>query len=202
MFLHHSADFFKVVMSSLNINTATFEELLALKDIGKARVNAILQERSRKKTITLTDLTSLPELTAPVIQALLESGKINFEPISPVSDAGEHEKEMQEYIRGLQEKVRNKDKQISEYQTSQDKQSLDVNKQIEQIEERHKQEILQTRKEFENKLDQMQSKFQFDIQSEIEMRQEKEIYWSRREKDLLIQMEMDKKINPLAPDSV
>lgn len=109
---------------------------------------------------------------------------------------------MQEYIRGLQEKVRNKDKQISEYQTSQDKQSLDVNKQIEQIEERHKQEILQTRKEFENKLDQMQSKFQFDIQSEIEMRQEKEMYWSRREKDLLIQMEMDKKINLLALDSV
>jgi len=189
-------------MSSLNINTATFEELLALKDIGKARANAILQERSRKKTITLTDLTSLTELTAPVVQALLESGKINFEPVSPVSDADEHEKEMQEYIRGLQEKVRNKDKQISEYQTSQDKQSLDVNKQIEQIEERHKQEILQTREEFENKLDQMQSKFQFDIQSEIEMRQDKEIYWSRREKDLLIQMEMDKKINLLAPDSI
>jgi len=189
-------------MSSLNINTATFEELLTLKDIGKARANAILQERSRKKTITLTDLTSLTELTAPVVQALLESGKINFEPVSSVSDADEHEKEMQEYIRGLQEKVRNKDKQISEYQTSQDKQSLDVNKQIEQIEERHKQEILQTREEFENKLDQMQSKFQFDIQSEIEMRQDKEIYWSRREKDLLIQMEMDKKINLLAPDSI
>ena len=51
---------------SVNINAASYDELLSLHDIGKARANAILQERSRKGNLTKTDATAIPEIPSSV----------------------------------------------------------------------------------------------------------------------------------------
>lgn len=142
---------------SVNINAASYDELLSLHDIGKTRANAILQERSRKGILTKTDATAILEIPSSVWQELLESGKINFDPITPHTES---EKEVQDFIKGLQEDLRSKAANLEEFNNEFSQQKTAWNQQLQTIEEKHKADLDLVKLEFEEQIYRMQNKFQ------------------------------------------
>jgi len=71
----------------------------------------------------MSDATAIQEIPAAVWEDLIQSGKINFEPLEQKAAA---EIEKKDYIRGLQEEVREKDKLLAQYSTTLDEQAADV----------------------------------------------------------------------------
>lgn len=184
---------------SVNINAASYDELLSLHDIGKTRANAILQERSRKGILTKTDATAIFEIPPSVWQELLESGKINFDPITPHTES---EKEVQDFIKGLQEDLRSKAANLEEFNNEFSQQKTTWNQQLQTIEEKHKADLDLMKLEFEEQIYRMQNKFQRETEAERAATEEREAYWVRREKEIMIKMEMEKKISQIAPESI
>jgi DNA uptake protein ComE-like DNA-binding protein len=65
---------------TVNINTATMEQLKTIKNIGQIRVSLILTEREKKGQLNLTDLKLIEGISNTVWDTLVESGKIKIEP--------------------------------------------------------------------------------------------------------------------------
>jgi len=63
----------------ININTATQEQLMSIKDIGKQRSKLIIKARAEKGKLTLDDIKLIPELPNTLWDPLVASGKIIFE---------------------------------------------------------------------------------------------------------------------------
>ena len=78
-------------MAAININLASKEELMKLKDIGEARAKIILTAREKKGKLTLEDLKLTENLPSTIWNPLFQSGKIVFD-IPEVS--AEREKEV------------------------------------------------------------------------------------------------------------
>ena len=65
---------------TVNINTATMEQLKTIKNIGQIRVSLILASREKKGQLNLTDLKLIEGIPNTVWDTLVESGKITIEP--------------------------------------------------------------------------------------------------------------------------
>lgn len=187
---------------ALNVNTATYEELLSVTEIGKARANAILQQRSRKKNISILDLTSMSEFSGCALGELEKSGKITFtapteEQVKPI-----HDKNVEEYIKTLIDEMKKKDQQIMELQTEKSEKEQKTNTFLQDSEELHNKQLLKLKTEYLNQIKDIENKFQGQLQHAEEVQNGKEELWEKREKDLLKQIELNKKISELAPNSI
>ncbi|CAC5396880.1 unnamed protein product [Mytilus coruscus] len=62
-------------MSTININTATKEELMGIRDIGEARANLIIKARKIKGTLTLEDLKMIEGVPNTIWDPLIRKYK-------------------------------------------------------------------------------------------------------------------------------
>ena len=63
----------------ININTATQEQLMSIKDIGEQRSKIIIKARTEKGKLTLEDIKLIPGLPNTLWDPLVATGKIIFE---------------------------------------------------------------------------------------------------------------------------
>ncbi|CAC5422298.1 unnamed protein product [Mytilus coruscus] len=63
-------------MSTININTATKEELMGIRDIGEARANLIIKARKIKGTLTLEDLKMIEGVPNTIWDPLIRKGTV------------------------------------------------------------------------------------------------------------------------------
>ncbi|XP_071140676.1 interaptin-like [Mytilus edulis] len=63
-------------MSTININTATKEELMGIRDIGEARANLIIKARKIKGTLTLEDLKMIEGVPNTIWDPLIRNGTV------------------------------------------------------------------------------------------------------------------------------
>ncbi|CAG2231769.1 unnamed protein product [Mytilus edulis] len=148
---------------AMNINTATYDDLLLLENIGKSRANAILQERSKKKMLSIQDLKLIPDIPENVWDNLVDTGKINFE---PEEGSLKFNHEMQEYVRSLQENLRDKDKQLQSFNAAIEEQGQEFKTQMTGIEAQHQKNIAEIHTQFEEKLVNMQNQFKDNMEKE------------------------------------
>ncbi|CAG2223318.1 unnamed protein product [Mytilus edulis] len=182
-----------------NINTATYDDLLLLENIGKSRANAILQERSKKKILSIQDLKLIPDIPENVWDNLVDTGKINFE---PEEGSLKFNHEMQEYVRSLQENLRDKDKQLQSFNAAIEEQGQEFKTQMTGIEAQHQKNIAEIHMQFEEKLVNMQNQFKDNMEKEKVFREEREHHWNKREKELVQKHELELKINQMAPSGI
>ncbi|CAG2201941.1 CAST [Mytilus edulis] len=182
-----------------NINTATYDDLLLLENIGKSRANAILQERSKKKILSIQDLKLIPDIPENVWDNLVDTGKINFE---PEEGSLKFNHEMQEYVRSLQENLRDKDKQLQSFNAAIEEQGQEFKTQMTGIEAQHQKNIAEIHTQFEEKLVNMQNQFKDNMEKEKVFREEREHHWNKREKELVQKHELELKINQMAPSGI
>lgn len=67
-------------MSTININTATKEELMGIRDIGEARANLIIKARKIKGTLTLEDLKMIEGVPNTIWDPLIRNGTVEVSP--------------------------------------------------------------------------------------------------------------------------
>ena len=186
----------------MNIYTATYDDLLLLENIGKSRANVILQERSKKKILSIQDLKLIPDIPENmenVWDNLVDTGKINFE---PEEGSLKFNHEMQEYVRSLQENLRDKDKQLQSFNAAIEEQGQEFKTQITDIEAQHQKNIAEIHTQFEEKLVNMQNQFKDNMEKEKVFREEREHHWNKREKELVQKHELELKINQMAPSGI
>ncbi|CAC5376101.1 comEA [Mytilus coruscus] len=63
-------------MSTININTATKEELMGIRDIGEARANLSIKARKIKGTLTLKDLKMIEGVPNTIWDPLIRKGTV------------------------------------------------------------------------------------------------------------------------------
>ena len=89
-------------MSTININTATKEELMkGLRDIGSARATAIVETREKEGPLDLEKLKNIPNIPAHMWDPLVAANKITFE-----LPSGEKEESDLEHLKKLVEKYK------------------------------------------------------------------------------------------------
>ncbi|CAC5414640.1 comEA [Mytilus coruscus] len=76
----------------VNINTASKEELITIKDIGEARAKIIIAARTDKGKLTLEDLKLIQGLPNTMWDPLVAAGRIIFENTEEVDDSADQKK--------------------------------------------------------------------------------------------------------------
>ena len=66
-------------MATININKATKEQLMTIRDIGATRATAIINERQNQFPLTLEKFKLIPGISAHIWDPLVSSGRITFE---------------------------------------------------------------------------------------------------------------------------
>ncbi|CAG2255378.1 unnamed protein product [Mytilus edulis] len=76
----------------VNINTASKEELITIKDIGEARAKLIIDARTDKGKLTLEDLKLIQGLPNTMWDPLVAAGRIIFEQTEEVDEIADQKK--------------------------------------------------------------------------------------------------------------
>ncbi|VDH98170.1 Hypothetical predicted protein [Mytilus galloprovincialis] len=109
---------------------------------------------------------------------------------------------MQEYVRSLQENLRDKDKQLQSFNAAIEEQGQEFKTQMTDIEAQHQKNIAEIHTQFEEKLVNMQNQFKDNMEKEKLFREEREHHWNKREKELVQKHELELKINQMAPSGI
>jgi DNA uptake protein ComE-like DNA-binding protein len=84
-------------MATININKATQEQLMTIRDIGATRATAIINERQNQFAVMLEKLKQIPGISAHIWDPLVSSVRITFEI---------REEEGDEFLRKMLEKFK------------------------------------------------------------------------------------------------
>ena len=120
----------------ININTASQEDLMTIKDIGEQRAKIIIKARTEKEgnKLTLEDLKSTPGLPSTIWDTLYATGKIIFEEpeVEPPKD---YDAEIQKLRKDYETKLFILEQEKKTMQHEHNNEVKDLQRQIERDEE-------------------------------------------------------------------
>ena len=156
-------------MPALNINTASKEELMTLKDIGEVRASLIIKAREQKGKLDLESLKLIEGLPNTMWDPLVQSGRVIFE-----EQVTEQQEQNTQTTNPVTQGTDNLLQQIEQYKTKlliadQDKKQMkrEFCQQIEDLKFKFKEQMTKKGDELESLLEDIQNekaKFQAEIE--------------------------------------
>ena len=170
-------------MSTVNINTATVDELKTIKNIGARRAALIIQARQEKGILTLEDLKSIEGVPNTIWDPLIEAGEITLEPPEKLTETVDPQmrvKELEEQMLTMKKVMKQKtEEKLGSVKTLEDQIKLmqqDFQQRMENQERVFQEQLLSMQQDNKSKMESLKSDYEVEIsqlKEEIRVRDNK-----------------------------
>ena len=178
----------------MNINSASKEELMTIKDIGEARAKLIIDARTAKGKLTLEDLKFIQGLPNTLWDPLVAAGRIIFEKKEEVDESAEQKKLIEKLKTRLVNQKEDAEQEIKKIQKNFDTKLLIATQDKTTVQHELKQKIkelqdalegeIEEKNEYAKLIDETKQKYAMESLAQQE--------YSQQEKEkLLIKVEQD-----------